>query len=90
MKEITISYVSERPDNFTGKVNYINNNTTYYIVFYLDGEIHCTDGPAFYSKYLGYIFYLYGREYNKEEWLENLSTEDKLSALFNIDEWSSV
>ncbi len=56
-----------------------------------DNLLHRIDGYAYYSTLNGEVisgfFYLQGKLYSRENWLNSLTEEQQIEALFNIDEW---
>lgn len=63
-------------------------------IYYLDSLPHREDGPAAVFPYgsnhpnLTIEFWLYGRKcHSKEEWFEALNEDQKLNAIFKMNEW---
>jgi hypothetical protein len=53
--------------------------------WYLNNKRHRVDGPAVEFSNGNKKWYLNGVEYPQEEWFEQLSEEDKLNAIWNLD-----
>lgn len=92
LKELHISYeefyINQKLyNNYSGKIIWKDDNTTDY---YLEGQSHRIDGRAiqYTAEKNDGCFALRGETiYFAEEWFEKLTDEEKLQALFNIDEW---
>lgn len=89
-KEIQIvdrRYDEDMPNGFTGiRVDWEGISD-----YYKDGKLHRIDGPAYNFPDNRGDFYLNGMIYHsKESWFNDLTEEEQLKALFNIDEWKNT
>lgn len=87
MKEITIEnfheLIDEDSENFTGKITMSG-----FEYFMKDGGIHSEIGPAVINKVVNAKhYYLDNKPYSKEEWFHKLTEEQKIQALWHIDQW---
>lgn len=71
-------------NSFTGIVIDLYGHKDYYE----NGHLHRIDGAAWHT-FNNKLFYLRGINYTKEEWFELLDEDEKLEALYNIDNWNS-
>lgn len=74
--------------NFTGKIEYTDTGCFIYVK---NGKRHREDGIAVFPGFLPTPrpgFYLNGIEYSKEQWFEALTEEQRIQALWNVDEWN--
>lgn len=70
--------------NYTGLAIWKNGCYAYL----KEGRLHCDSGPAVVYNYgrNDFAWYINGTKYKtKEAWFENLTTEQKLNFLFNIE-----
>lgn len=73
----------EIPSLFTGVVK-LSNGSMYYMKEHI---LHRIEGPAVING-LGKQFFIEGKRFSdKEDWFNALSEEEKIIALFNLNEW---
>lgn len=92
MKEIILTGQERIPEYFTGKAIW-EDHLEYDgdIDYWLDGKEHRIDGPALISAEGYTAFYIRGSYfYKKEDWFKALSEDEKLEALWNIEEWNNL
>lgn len=98
MKRIKAYHTQDVPKNFTGIVDLfwgpdsgISREEHFKIVYLENKKYHRIDGPAeiFVSTGKGY-FWLNDKGYSKETWFKDLTEDEKIQALYNIDEWRNV
>lgn len=53
--------------------------------WFLNGKLHRIDGPAIIYNDIEKYWFLFGEEYSKEEWFEQLTSEQKAAALSNSE-----
>lgn len=88
MNTIYVKCWSEIPDNYTGIIDWYGAS----ILHYKNGKEHREDGPAIIHHFIGFTgrqtcYCLNGFRYSsKEYWFEHLTEEQKLRALWNINE----
>lgn len=75
-------------DNYCGSVYNYSLDSLFY---FRNGLMYRDDGPAVIISSDGkkeYRFYLGAKSLTKEEWFNALTEEQKMKAIFNMDEWS--
>ncbi len=75
-----IEFWRDIPDNFTGVINFWNNN--YY--WFVNGRKHREDGPAVIYSDGHKFWYLNDYSYSQEQWFEQLTPEQQISFLWNL------
>lgn len=80
------------PANYTGKLIFKSKQEIIRIDYYQDGVYHRIDGPAKHVIKIpgeeGVAFHLKGKLYFKaEDWFEALTEDEKLIAIWNLNEW---
>lgn len=86
MSEAINSYKQEK---FSGKLILKDRSFIYKEIYLLNGLYHRTDGAAvmYHDDKTENIFSLNGRVYHKEDWFQALSEDEKIQALWNIEQW---